>query len=107
MDSNVISGRGMGIVIAIGMNTSIGKIAEMIQDEDTKTPLQEKIANLSKTLGLIAVVVCVLVFALQFFQGHDLVSTFMTAVSLAVAAVPEGLPAILTLTLALGMQPNG
>ncbi|OQD58165.1 Ca2+-transporting ATPase [Methanobrevibacter arboriphilus JCM 13429 = DSM 1125] len=104
MDSNVISGRGMGIVIAIGMNTSIGKIAEMIQDEDTKTPLQEKIANLSKTLGLIAVVVCVLVFALQFFQGHDLVSTFMTAVSLAVAAVPEGLPAILTLTLALGMQ---
>jgi len=104
MDSNVISGRGMGIVIAIGMDTSIGKIAEMIQEEDTKTPLQEKIANLSKTLGLIAVVVCVLVFALQFFQGIDIVSTFMTAVSLAVAAVPEGLPAILTLTLALGMQ---
>ncbi len=104
MDSNVISGRGMGIVIAIGMDTSIGKIAEMIQEEDTKTPLQEKIANLSKTLGLIAVIVCALVFALQFFQGNDIVSTFMTAVSLAVAAVPEGLPAILTLTLALGMQ---
>lgn len=104
MDSNVISGRGTGIVIAIGMETSIGKIAEMIQEDTTETPLQVKIANLSKTLGLIAVVVCVLVFALQYFQGHNLVDTFMTAVSLAVAAVPEGLPAILTLTLALGMQ---
>ncbi|RBQ24205.1 Copper-exporting P-type ATPase B [Candidatus Methanobinarius endosymbioticus] len=104
MDSNVISGRGTGIVIGVGMGTSIGKIAEMIQEDDTETPLQEKIANLSKTLGFIAVVVCVFVFALQYLQGHDLVSTFMTAVSLAVAAVPEGLPAILTLTLALGMQ---
>ncbi|MCL2156997.1 MAG: cation-translocating P-type ATPase [Methanobrevibacter sp.] len=104
MDSNVISGRGMGIVIATGMNTSIGKIAEMIQEDDLKTPLQEKIASLSKTLGLIAVIVCTGVFALEYFQGTDLVQTFMTAVSLAVAAVPEGLPAILTLTLALGMQ---
>lgn len=104
MDSNVISGRGIGVVIAIGMETSIGKIAEMIQEEESETPLQEKIAYLSKTLGLIAIVICSLVFALQYFQGHDIVSTFMTAVSLAVAAVPEGLPAILTLTLALGMQ---
>lgn len=104
MDSNVISGRGTGIVIAVGMTTSIGKIAEMIQEDDPETPLQEKIASLSKTLGLIAVVVCVFVFGLQYLQGNDLVSTFMTAVSLAVAAVPEGLPTILTLTLALGMQ---
>lgn len=104
MDSNVISGRGIGMVIAVGMETSIGKIAEMIQENTSETPLQEKIANLSKTLGLIAVLVCVFVFGLQYFQGNDLVSTFMTAVSLAVAAVPEGLPAILTLTLALGMQ---
>ncbi|KZX15194.1 calcium-transporting ATPase 1 [Methanobrevibacter cuticularis] len=104
MDSNVISGRGMGVVIAIGMETSIGKIAEMIQEKDVDTPLQEKISSLSKTLGLIAVVVCIFVFGLQLFKGHPLVETFMTAVSLAVAAVPEGLPAILTLTLALGMQ---
>jgi Ca2+-transporting ATPase len=76
----------------------------MIQEKDTTTPLQEKISSLSKTLGLIAVVVCVFVFGLQMFQGNGLVETFMTAVSLAVAAVPEGLPAILTLTLALGMQ---
>lgn len=104
MDSNIISGRGVGIVTAIGMETSIGKIAEMIQEGSSETPLQEKIANLSKTLGFIAIVICALVFALQYFQGYSLVETFMTAVSLAVAAVPEGLPAILTLTLALGMQ---
>ena len=104
MDSNIISGRGTGIVIAIGMDTSIGKIAEMIQEETSETPLQEKIASLSKTLGLIAVLICAFVFGLQYFQGHNLIDTFMTAVSLAVAAVPEGLPAILTLTLALGMQ---
>ena len=104
MDSNVIAGRGMGIVIDIGMGTSIGKIAGMIQEDKTKTPLEIKIANLSKTLGAIAIVVCTLVVAIQFFQGYGWVETFMTGVSLAVAAVPEGLPAILTLTLALGMQ---
>lgn len=104
MDSNVISGRGIGVVIAIGMKTSIGKIAEMIQGVESKTPLQEKIHSLSKTLGLIAIIVCVFVFAIQILKGHALVETFMTAVSLAVAAIPEGLPAILTLTLALGMQ---
>jgi len=104
MDSNVVSGRGKGAVIAVGMDTSIGRIAEMIQEEEGRTPLQEKIASLGKNLGLIAVVVCALVFGLQFLKGIPLVETFMTAVSLAVASVPEGLPAILTLTLALGMQ---
>src|SRR5690606_15423351 len=103
MDSNVVSGRGKGAVIAVGMDTSIGRIAEMIQEEEGRTPLQEKIASLGKNLGLIAVVVCALVFGLQFLKGIPLVETFMTAVSLAVASVPEGLPAILTLTLALGM----
>ncbi|MDI6644391.1 MAG: calcium-transporting P-type ATPase, PMR1-type [Methanobacteriaceae archaeon] len=104
MDSNVVSGNGKGVVVEIGMKTSIGKIAQMIQTEDAKTPLQEKIASLGKTLGIIAIVICVFVFALEYLQGIPLVETFMTAVSLAVAAVPEGLPAILTLTLALGMQ---
>jgi len=104
MDSNVVSGRGKGAVIATGMETSMGKIARMIQEDEGKTPLQEKIISLGKSLGLIAVVVCALVFAIQFLRGLPLVETFMTAVSLAVASVPEGLPAILTLTLALGMQ---
>lgn len=104
MDSDIISGRGIGIAVEIGMNTSIGKIAEMLQIEDTATPLQEKISSLGKMLGIIAIVVCAGVFILQLAQGIPLVETFLTAVSLAVAAVPEGLPAILTLTLALGMQ---
>ncbi|MDR2830791.1 MAG: cation-translocating P-type ATPase [Methanobrevibacter sp.] len=105
MDSNIISGRGTGIVIATGMNTSIGKIAQMINEKkDETTPLQKKIRSLSKTLSLIAIVVCVIVFILQFLKGSSIVETFMTAVSLAVAAIPEGLPATLTLTLALSMQ---
>ncbi len=104
MESDVSSGRGKGVVVEIGMDTEIGKIAEMIQEEEEETPLQQKIARLGKTLGLLAVLVCSVVFALGYLQGIPIVDNFMTAVSLAVAAVPEGLPAILTLTLALGMQ---
>ena len=104
METDVSSGRGKGVVVEIGMDTEIGKIAEMIQEEEEQTPLQQKIAGLGKTLGLLAVLVCSIVFVLEYLQGIPLVETFMTAVSLAVAAVPEGLPAILTLTLALGMQ---
>ncbi len=104
MESTVVSGRGTGLVFNIGMNTSMGKIAKIIQEDSDKTPLQEKIGKLGKYLGAIAVIVCILVFILQMFKGMGLVENFMTAVSLAVAAVPEGLPAVLTLTLALGMQ---
>lgn len=105
MDSAVVSGRGLGVVTSIGMDTSIGKIATMIQEDSGDTPLQEKIAKLGKVLGLIALVVCIIVFIIEYFiRGMSLAETFMTAVSLAVASVPEGLPAILTLTLALGMQ---
>lgn len=104
MESTVVKGNGIGVVFAVGMNTSIGKIAEMIQREETETPLQKKIDKLGKILALIAIVVCVFVFIVEFFRGVPLVENFMTAVSLAVAAIPEGLPAVLTLTLALGMQ---
>lgn len=104
METSVASGRGKGVVVGIGMGTEIGKIAEMIQEAGEDTPLQQKIARLGRNLGLLAVVVCSMVFALGYLQGIPLVNNFMTAVSLAVAAVPEGLPAILTLTLALGMQ---
>ena len=104
MESTVVSGRGVGLVFNIGMNTSIGKIAKIIQEDSDETPLQKKIDKLGKYLGAIAVIVCILVFILEFFRGMNIVENFMTAVSLAVAAVPEGLPAVLTLTLALGMQ---
>ncbi len=104
MDTHISTGRARGVVVEIGMNTAIGKIAEMIQGEEEKTPLQNRIHGLGKLMGLIALVICTGIFALQFFKGVPLVGNFMTAVSLAVAAVPEGLPAIMTLTLALGMQ---
>lgn len=104
MDSNVISGNGVGIVKSIGMQTEIGKIAQIVQEDDEDTPLKTKVGNLGKTLSLIAIVVCIAIFILELFKGIPLVETFMTAVSLAVAAIPEGLPAVLTLTLALGMS---
>lgn len=104
METDVSSGRGKGVVVEIGMNTAIGKIAEMIQEEEEETPLHQKIGRLGRNLGILALGVCSVVFVLQLLQGTPIVDTFLTAISLAVAAVPEGLPAILTLTLALGMQ---
>ena len=104
MDSNILSGHGLGVVEKIGMNTEIGKIAEIIQEESDETPLKQRVGKLGKILSAIAIIVCIAIFILELLQGTELVETFMTAVSLAVAAIPEGLPAVLTLTLALGMQ---
>ena len=104
MDSNILSGNAVGVVSNIGMSTSIGKIAEVVQQESSETPLQNKVDRLGKSLSAIAIIVCIVVFFMELFKGIPLVQTFMTAVSLAVAAIPEGLPAVLTLTLALGMQ---
>ena len=105
MNTGITRGRAKGLVIATGMNTEIGKIASMIQEEEgSETPLEIKIDKLGKTLGLFSIIICILIFILQLFHGFDIATTFMTGVSLAVAAIPEGLPAVLTLTLALGMQ---
>ena len=104
MDSNVLSGNGLGVVTEIGMKTEIGKIAGIVQEEDEETPLSKRVGKLGKTLSAIAIVVCIAIFALELLKGVPIVETFMTAVSLAVAAIPEGLPAVLTLTLALGMS---
>jgi len=104
MDSNIVSGNGVGIVTDIGKNTAIGKIAEIVQEESGETPLQKKVGKLGKSLSAIAILVCIIIFIIELFKGVPLVQTFMTSVSLAVAAIPEGLPAVLTLTLALGMQ---
>ena len=104
MDSNIISGHGIGIVTDIGMKTEIGKIAKIVQEEDEETPLEIRVGKLGKVLSAIAITVCIGIFILETLQGVGLVETFMTAVSLAVAAIPEGLPAVLTLTLALGMS---
>lgn len=104
MDSNVITGNGVGVVKAIGMQTEIGKIADIVQEDDEETPLSKRVGRLGKILSAIAIVVCIVIFILELSKGIPLVETFMTAVSLAVAAIPEGLPAVLTLTLALGMN---
>ena len=104
MDSNILSGNAVGVVKNIGMKTEIGKIAEIVQEDDEDTPLKTKVGNLGKTLSIISIIVCISIFILELLKGIPLVETFMTAVSLAVAAIPEGLPAVLTLTLALGMS---
>jgi Ca2+-transporting ATPase len=98
-------GRGRGLVVATGMETQIGQIAEMIQSVETEaTPLQRKLDQLGKVLGWAALAVSGLVFFLGWARGIEPLEIFLVAVSLAVAAVPEGLPAVVTVTLALGMR---
>ncbi len=98
-------GRGTGIVVATGMDTEIGKIAKMLDDEkEESTPLQKRLAQLGKILGFAAIGICVIIFILSMFQGRDWFEMLLTAISLAVAAIPEGLPAIVAIVLALGVQ---
>jgi len=98
-------GRGRGVVTATGMHTQLGMIATMLQSvEMEETPLQRRLQQLGKTLGLAALLICALVFVAGIIQGGPILEMFMVAVSLAIAAVPEGLPAIVTISLALGMR---
>lgn len=104
--SLVTYGRGKGIVIATGMNTEVGKIAEMLDSvDDSETPLSRRLEALGKTLGIAALAICVFIFIIgSFVHGKEIFEMFMTAVSLAVAAIPEGLPAISTIVLSIGVQ---
>ena len=103
--SLITYGRGKGIVVATGINTEVGKIAEMISEtEKQETPLQKKLNSLGKTLGIVALFICVIIFVIGIIQGREVISMFMTAVSLAVAAIPEGLAAVSTIVLAIGVQ---
>lgn len=106
MNSNVTSGRATGVVIGTGMNTEVGKIAHMLNTtEETTTPLQENLKSLGKMLTVLILVIAVIVFAVGMWRGQEsLINMLLTAISLAVAAIPEGLPAIVTVTLALGTQ---
>ena len=100
----VTYGRGMGVVIETGHKTEIGKIATSIATVgDEQTPLQRKLAKLSKTLGILVIVICAVVMGVGLLYKHNPLDMFMTAISLAVAAVPEGLPAIVTIVLSIGM----
>ena len=105
MGTMVTRGYGKAIVVATGMNTEMGKIAEMVQAiEEEKTPLMKRLDKFGKQIGLVIIFLCVLTFLLGEIRGMPPVTMFMTAVSLAVSAVPEGLPAIVTVTLALGVR---
>ena len=103
--SLITYGRGKGIVVETGMTTEVGKIAGMLDStEEQVTPLQEKLNKLGKTLGIAALLICVFIFIVGLIQGKEPIHMFMTAVSLAVAAIPEGLVAVSTIVLAIGVQ---
>jgi P-type Ca2+ transporter type 2C len=105
MGTTITQGRGLGVVVATGMRTELGKIAELIQQvKQEQTPLQRRLDGLGKTLAIIGVVIAAFIFGLGIWQGNEVRDMLLTAVSVAVAIVPEGLPAVVTITLALGAQ---
>ena len=101
----VTYGTATAVVTATGMNTEMGKIANMLESsEETQTPLQQKLATLGKYLGIVAIVACLVIFVVGLLDGMAVMEIFMVAVSLAVSAIPEGLPAIVTIVLSIGVQ---
>lgn len=103
--SLITYGRGKGIVVETGMNTEVGNIAGMLNEvKETETPLQQKLNKLGKNLGIMAMVICLVIFIIGLLYGKNIIDMFMTAVSLAVAAIPEGLAAVSTIVLAIGVQ---
>ncbi|MBR5478655.1 MAG: cation-translocating P-type ATPase [Clostridia bacterium] len=100
----VTGGRGEGIVVATGMSTEVGRIADMLNEQDAgKTPLQKKLAGLSKILGIAAIGACALILLIGLLQGKAFAEILLTSISLAVAVVPEGLTAVVTIVLAMGV----
>lgn len=102
---SITYGTATAVVTGTGMNTEMGKIANLLDNEEEgQTPLQKKLAQLGKYLGIMAIAACVIIFAIGAISGIKLIEIFMTAVSLAVSAIPEGLPAIVTIVLSIGVQ---
>ncbi len=100
----VVNGHATAVVTQTGMNTKVGKIAKMIiTDESPETPIQKKLAEVGKNLGIVCLVICLLIFAIGIFKNIPVKEMFMTSVGLAVAAIPEGLPAIVTIVLSIGV----
>ncbi len=104
MGTTVVYGRAKAIVVNTGMNTEMGRIAKMIQEEEESTPLQKKLNQFGKWLGLVVLGICGLVFALGYFRTLKFSDILLSSIALAVSAVPEGLPAVVTVTLALGVS---
>ncbi len=104
MASIIVNGHGKAVVTDIGMNTKVGQIANMIiEDEAPQTPLQKKLGEVGKILGLACLAICVIIFVMGLIKHIEPVEMFMTSVGLAVAAIPEGLPAIVTIMLSIGV----
>lgn len=98
-------GRAKAVVVKTAMATELGKIAGMMgSSADRETPLQKKLGRLGRYLGVLVILICAIIFGVQIFLGGDILEVFMTAISLAVAAVPSGLPAVVTISLAIGVQ---
>ena len=101
----ITAGRGRAVVVATGMDTRMGRIAGLLLDaREVKTPLQKRMGEISKTLSFLCLCLCAVMFGVGLLQGRPMLDMFLTAVSLAVAAIPEGLSAIVTIVLAMGVQ---
>jgi Ca2+-transporting ATPase len=100
----ITAGKGTGVVVATGMQTEIGQIAGLLQEKEPTTPLQQRLADFSKKLSFIILAICVVLFGIGMLRGVDPLVMLLTTISLAVAAIPEALPAVITIALALGAK---
>lgn len=102
--THVTYGRGKGVIIATGMQTELGRIAKMLQEDESLTPLQQRMASFGKKLSVIVLFLCIVFFVAGWLRGEDIIKMILTSISLAVAAIPEALPAVITISLALAAK---